>query len=92
MSIRIAYFFSIYDCYPENRLPLSLTHNYLPNSTLLVGDKWACFLIEPLAKNGVAGSENYKALAVLRQKIVVWEKFIYFNKRMFGHQISFCFS
>lgn len=68
-----------------------MTHNYWANSNLPVGDKWASFLIEMLAENRVLGNKNYKASAALRKKMM-WKKFIYFNKRMLCHPISFCFS
>lgn len=48
--------------------PSGMTHNYWPNSNLPVGDKWASFLIEMLAKNRVLGNKNYKASAALRKK------------------------
>lgn len=48
--------------------PSGLTPNYLPNSTLLVEDKWACFFIELLAKSRVLRNKDYKASAVIRKK------------------------
>lgn len=70
--------------------PSGLTHN-LPNSTVPVEDKWACFFIEKPAKSRVLGNKDYKASAVLRKKMM-WEMFTYiFFKRMLCHQISFGF-
>lgn len=71
--------------------PSGLTPNYLPNFTLLVEDKWACFFIELLAKNRVLGNKDYKAVAIIRKKW--WGTCLpIFLKRMLCHQISFCFS
>lgn len=77
--------------------PSGLTPNYLPNSTLLVEDKWACFFIELLAKNRVLGNKDYKASAVIRKNggehvyLFFLKKECFVIKLVFASLLKYCF-